>query len=117
MRNKFAIALVAGLLAAPLTAKAQVEEMPSVDSAADEAEEAAITAEQAPGFHEHVMREHRSSHSYDNPVRVGEILPPEGFTYYEFPAEYKRPHQRYTVINHHVVLVNPRTRKIVQVLD
>jgi hypothetical protein len=42
----------------------------------------------------------------------------EGITYYEVPREYHvAPGYRYTIINEHTVLVDPRTRRVVQVID
>lgn len=50
-------------------------------------------------------------------MRVGTILPADGVTYYEVPAEYGVTEYRYTVVNDHPVLVEPRTRRVVEVID
>jgi len=71
-----------------------------------------------PRFHEYIVREHRPSYHYSDDVRVGAVLPDEGFTYYEVPPEYGvRRDYRYTVVNDRTVLVDPRTHRIVQVVE
>ena len=45
------------------------------------------------------------------------MLPESGVTYYEVPAEYKAPGYRYTIVNDRPVLVEPRTRRIVEIID
>ena len=71
-----------------------------------------------PRFREYVVREHRPSYVYREPVRVGVVLPEAGVTYYEVPAEYHvAPSYRYTVVNNQAVIVDPRTRRVVEVID
>ena len=51
-------------------------------------------------------------------VAVGTVLPESGVTYYQIPAEYQvAPQYRYARVNGQYVLVDPATRKIVQVLQ
>ena len=57
------------------------------------------------------------SYSYDQPVVVGATLPATGVTYYAVPTEYGVTNYRYTVVNNRPVLVEPGTRRIVQVID
>ena len=45
------------------------------------------------------------------------VLPEQGVTYYEVPAEYHVTGYRYTYVNEHPVLVEPRTRRVVQIID
>lgn len=70
-----------------------------------------------PRFHEYVVRERRPSYHYSDDVRVGAVLPEEGVTYYDVPPEYGVREYRYTVVNDHTVLVDPRTHRIVQVVE
>jgi hypothetical protein len=71
-----------------------------------------------PRFHDYVRGEHRPSYAYDHDLRVGAVLPERGVTYYAVPPEYRvRPAYRYTVLNDHPVLVDPITRRIVEILD
>jgi len=70
-----------------------------------------------PRFREYVVRERRPSYRYSEEVRVGTVLPESGVTYYEVPAEYNAPNYRYTYVNERPVLVDPRTRRIVEIID
>lgn len=71
-----------------------------------------------PRFREYVVHEHVPSYRYREEVRVGAVLPEEGVRYYDVPAEYHvRGGYRYTVVNDRPVLVDPRSRRIVEVID
>jgi len=71
-----------------------------------------------PRFREYVVEEHVPSYTYREPVHVGVVLPSEGITYYEVPERFHvRRDYRYTVINGHAVLVEPHTRRVVEVID
>jgi uncharacterized protein DUF1236 len=76
-----------------------------------------IGVDQRPRFHEYVLREHPMSYRYDEQVQVGVVLPPEGVEYYDVPPDYGVRGYRYTVVNNEVVLVDPRTHRIVEVID
>ena len=71
-----------------------------------------------PRFREYVVRERRPSYRYDNDVRVGVVLPESGVTYYDVPPEYRAPPgYRYTIVNDRPVLIEPRTRRIVEIIE
>jgi hypothetical protein len=76
-----------------------------------------IGADQRPRFHEYVVRERRPSYVYQGPVVVGAVLPEEGVTYYEVPPEYGVRDYRYTIVNNEPVLVDPRTHRVVEVIE
>lgn len=76
-----------------------------------------IADDSQPRFREHVVREKRPSYTYREELRVGAELPSDGVTYYEVPKEYNAPQYRYTVVNGRTVLVDPRTRRVVQVIQ
>ena len=138
IRNFGAVAALAGLFALPLTVHAQgIPE--GAARGAEEGGQAAgplgaaagavvggVTAgvagllgvDQRPRFREYVIREHRSAYRYSEPVRVGAILPETGVALYTIPRQFGvPPGYRYAVVNDEVVLVEPRTRKIVEVVD
>lgn len=48
---------------------------------------------------------------------VGGVLPEAGITYYDVPQTYGTTPYRYTVVNGQTVLVEPRSRRVVQVID
>jgi hypothetical protein len=71
-----------------------------------------------PRFREYVAREHRPSYRYTEDFRVGAVLPERGVEFYEVPAEYHaRPGYRYAIVNDRAVLVDPRSRRVVEILD
>lgn len=75
-----------------------------------------LAAEQQPQFRQYVVTQGVPSHRYTQEVRVGAVLP-ETVTYYEVPAEYGVRGYRYTVVNDTPVLVEPGTRRIVQIIQ
>jgi hypothetical protein len=80
--------------------------------------EGVLGVDDRPRFREYVVRERRPSYRVREEVRVGTVLPSSGVTYYEVPAEYHmRPGYRYTVVNDRPVIVERRSRRIVQVID
>lgn len=75
-----------------------------------------IADQQQPQFRQYVVTQKPQSYAYSDEVRVGAVLPAQGVTYYEVPAEYKVQGYRYTVVNDTPVLVEPGTRRIVQIV-
>lgn len=77
-----------------------------------------LGVDERPRFRSYVRERGVRSYRYDGRVAVGTVLPDEGVTYYDVPSEYHvKPGYRYTVVNEHPVLVEPRTRRIVEVID
>ena len=70
-----------------------------------------------PRFREYVVHERVPSYRYNDDFRVGAVLPESGVTYYDVPPEYHVSGYRYTYVNDHPVLVDPHTRRIVQIID
>ena len=70
-----------------------------------------------PRFREYVVRERRPSYAYRDEVRVGAVLPGDGVTYYDVPQEYGASEYRYTVVNGRTVLVEPSSRRIVEIVE
>jgi Protein of unknown function (DUF1236) len=71
-----------------------------------------------PRFREYVVHERIPSYVYRDEVRVGAVLPPSGVRYYEVPAQYHvARNYRYTVVNDRAVIVDPRSRRVVEVID
>ena len=69
-------------------------------------------------FHEYVVREKRPSYRYQQEVRVGTVLPESGVTYYDVPPDYHvSGGYRYTIVNDRPVLVDPASRRVVDVLE
>jgi hypothetical protein len=119
MRNRLlAIAALAGVLGVPLAAQAQ-SDMTVGRSVivTDDDPMQGITVEQRPAFREYVVRERVPTYTIPERVIVGATLPDAGVTYYDVPQTYSSTPYRYTVVNGQTVLVEPRTRRIVQVVD
>ena len=76
-----------------------------------------IADDTSPRFHSYVAERHHTSYRYQGDVRVGAELPNSGVTYYEVPREYGATEYRYTVVNDRTVLVDPRTHRVIQVID
>jgi hypothetical protein len=77
-----------------------------------------LGVDQRPRFREYVVRERVPSYRYRESVAVGAVLPEEGVRYYDVPSEYHvAPGYRYTVVNDRPVLVDPRTRRVVEVIE
>ena len=71
-----------------------------------------------PRFRTYVEHEHVPSYRYSESLRVGAVLPEEGVRYYDVPPEYKvQGGYRYTVVNDEPVLVDPRTRRVIEVIE
>jgi len=68
-------------------------------------------------FRIYVVGERRPSFAYAGPVRVGTVLPEDGVVYYDVPSEFALPNFNYTIVNDHPVLVEPGTRRIVEVIE
>ena len=118
MRNRIlAIAAIAGALGAPLAAQAQS----GVTIGAARGDTVVVTdginADQRPAFREYVIRERVPTYTVPDRVVVGGVLPEAGITYYDVPQTYGPTTYRYTVVNGQTVLVEPRSRRIVQVID
>ena len=76
-----------------------------------------LGVDQRPRFRSYVVEQHRPSYRYQGDLRVGAVLPEAGVTYYDVPQEYGVREYRYTVVNDRPVLVDPRTRRIVEVVE
>ena len=119
MRNKTLAALtLAAVIAVPVAAQAQGYTTGAVRGPAVVLDDdAGIGVEQRPAFREYVIRERTPNYTMPERVIVGGILPETGVTYYDVPQTFGVTPFRYTVINGETVLVEPRSRRIVQVVE
>jgi hypothetical protein len=76
-----------------------------------------LGVDERPRFRSYVVEQRRPSYQYREDVRVGAVLPEDGVTYYEVPQEYGARDYRYTVVNGRTVLVEPRSRRIVEIVE
>ncbi len=101
-------AIVGGAVGGPVGAAVGATTGAAVGGIADDAR---------PRFHSYVTERRHPSYRYQSDVRVGVELPENGVTYYEVPREYGATRYRYTVVNDRTVLVDPGTRRIVQIIE
>ena len=120
MRNRLlAIAAIAAAICAPVAARAQSE----ITTGAVRGEtvisndNAGIAVDQRPAFREYIVRERVPNYTIPDRVIVGGVLPETGVTYYDVPQTFGVMPYRYTVVNGQTVLVEPRTRRIIQVVE
>ena len=119
MQNRLlAIAAIVGAISAPIAAQAQSDTVGVARGGTVViGEHEGITTEQRPAFREYVVRERVPTFTIPDRITVGGVLPEAGITYYDVPQSYAATPYRYTVVNGQTVLVEPRSRRIVQVVD
>jgi hypothetical protein len=121
MRNRIlAIAAIAGAISAPIAAQAQSETTTGVVRGGGviiNEDVDGIAVDQRPAFREYIIRERVPNYTIPDRVIVGGVLPETGVTYYDVPQTFGVTPYRYTVVNGRTVLVEPRTRRIVQVVE
>jgi Protein of unknown function (DUF1236) len=120
MRNKIlAIAAIAGAVSAPIAAQAQSEITTGAvrGGAVIVNDDEGIAVDQRPAFRQYIIREHVPTYTIPERVVVGGVLPDDGVTYYDVPQTFGVTPYRYTVVNGETILVEPRSRRIVQVVE
>ena len=124
MRNIGAILAMAGLFSFPLPAQAQgITEGAARGAQQGGAAAGLLGSDQRPRFRDYVIRERKYSHRLDDPVTVGMVLPPTSIAstsipLYPIPPKFGVPTEyRYAMVNDQAVLVEPRSRRIVEVID
>ena len=120
MRNRIlAVAAIIGAIGAPIAAQAQNETTTGAarGNTVVIPDSEGIAVDRRPAFREYVIREQVPPFTMPDRVVVGAVLPEAGITYYDVPQSFGATTYRYTVVNGQTVLVEPRTRRIVQVVD
>ncbi|MDK9696960.1 MAG: DUF1236 domain-containing protein [Siculibacillus sp.] len=132
MRRTMIAAAMAAMFGSPMVAGAQ-----GVAAAAAEVVEADVTVEdwtraagpvgtvfdglfgidQRPRFREYAVRRHHPSYTFDREMVIGAVLPARGVTYHDVPPEFGVRAFRYAIVNERPVLVDPTTRRIVDILE
>ncbi|OAF02651.1 hypothetical protein AYJ54_26175 [Bradyrhizobium centrolobii] len=114
MRNRIlALAALAAAIGSPVAAQAQtVGRAPVVVDSGP-----TIAVEQRPAFRAYVAEQRVPAFTVPDRIVVGATLPESGVTYYDVPQRFGATTYRYTVVNGETVLVEPRSRRIVEVLD
>ena len=76
-----------------------------------------IASDRRPAFREYIVEQRVPNYTITDRVVVGAILPDSGVIFYDVPQSFGATPYRYTVVNGSTVLVEPRSRRIVQVID
>jgi len=77
-----------------------------------------VMVDDTPRFRTYVVEQRAPSYTYAEPIAVGTVLPDEGgIVYREVPREYDAQGYNYTVVNGRIVLIEPGTRRIVQIIN
>ncbi len=116
-KSAFAFILLAGAAALPTIANAQaviVEDRGVTTGVATD--DIGIADDLRPRFREYVVQENVPDYTIPDRVVVGGVLPETGVTYYDVPQQFGANRYRYSRVNGQYILVEPRTRRIVQVL-
>jgi hypothetical protein len=66
---------------------------------------------------EYVVRENRPSYRYDDEVVVGRELRPGPYESYPVPEQFGVREHHYAIVNNHVVVFHPKTRRIIHVYE
>jgi hypothetical protein len=116
-KHLLAISAILAAMSAPIAAQAQSDTVGARGGGVAVDANAGIAVDQRPAFREYVIRERVPNYSIPDRVVVGGVLPETGVTYYDVPQTFGATPYRYTVVNGRTILVEPRTRRIVQVID
>ena len=120
MRNRIlAITAIMAAIGAPVAAQAQNDTVGVVRGGGVTINEDidGIAVDQRPAFREYIVRERVPNYTIPDRVVIGGVLPETGVTYYDVPQTFGITPYRYTVVNGRTVLVEPRSRRIVQVIE
>jgi hypothetical protein len=120
MRNRIlVVAAIVAAIGTPIAAQAQSEITVGAGRSGTVVipDSDGISVAQRPAFREYVIRERVPTYTIPERVVIGGVLPEAGITYYDVPQTYGPTTYRYTVVNGQTVLVEPRTRRIVQVVE
>jgi hypothetical protein len=112
MKKAYLLIAGAALIATPVLAQTTM----SPGSSSATTTTTTITSEDAGKVRQYITRERTPSVTVREEVRVGASLP-ESVEIRSFPAEVGVSKYRYTVVNGRTVLVEPGSRRIVQIVE
>jgi len=113
-----AITATVAAMSAPVAAQAQNDTTGIARGSVVTSEDIdGIAVDQRPAFRQYIVRERVPNYTIPDRVVVGGVLPETGVTYYDVPQTFGVTPYRYTVVNGRTVLIEPRTRRIVQVIE
>lgn len=116
-KSALVLAVLAGAMAVPAAAQAQGIIVRDGATTGMVVDEGGIAPDLQPRFREYVVQENVPNYTVPGQVMVGVTLPEMGVTYYDVPQQFGATTYRYTVVNDRPLLVEPRTRRVMQVID
>jgi len=116
-QSALVLAVLAGTAAIPATAQAQGVIVHGDATTGMVVDDGGIVPELQPRFREYVVQENVPNYTVPGRVMVGVTLPEMGVTYYDVPAQYGAHRYRYSRVNDEYVLVDPATRRVMQVIE
>ncbi|MBR0827400.1 DUF1236 domain-containing protein [Bradyrhizobium manausense] len=112
-----ALAALAAAISAPVAANAQADITVGRAPGVVVERGASIAVDQRSAFRDYVVEQRVPTFTVPDRIVVGGVLPEAGITYYDVPQRFGATTYRYTVVNGETLLVEPRSRRIVEVLD
>ncbi|MEP9378588.1 DUF1236 domain-containing protein [Aquabacter sp. CN5-332] len=115
MRANFAVATIAALL---VTAPALAQTSTTTTVSPSGSSSVSVTTEQRTKIRDYVVREQRPSVAAPSgfTVSTGATVP-QSVELYSFPSDVGVSRYRYSVIGGQTVLVEPGTRKVIQIIE
>jgi len=111
------LAVLAGTAVVPAAAQAQGIIVRDGATTGVVVDDGGIAADLQPRFREYVVQENVPNYTVPGRVMVGVTLPEMGVSYYDVPQQYGAHRYRYTRVNDEYVVVDPSTRRIIQVIE
>ena len=116
-KSALVLAVLAGTAAIPAVAQAQAVIVREGTTTGMVVDDGGIASDVQPRFREYVVQENIPNYTVPGRVMVGVTLPEMGVTYYDVPQQYGAHRYRYSRVNDNYVVVDPQTRRIIQVID
>lgn len=116
-KSALVLAALSAAVALPAVANAQGIIVRDGTTTGMVVDDGGIAPDVQPRFREYVVQENVPNYTVPGRVMVGVTLPEMGVTYYDVPQQYGAHRYRYSRVNDNYVLVDPQTRRVIQVID
>ncbi|EKS28985.1 MAG: DUF1236 domain-containing protein [Afipia felis] len=116
-KSALVLAVLAGTAAVPAAVQAQGIIVRDGATTGMVVDDGGIAPDLQPRFREYIVQENVPNYTVPGQVMVGVTLPEMGVSYYDVPQQYGAHRYRYTRVNNEYVLVDPSTRRVIQVIE
>jgi hypothetical protein len=119
VKRRISQAVILGCLAAALAASYVLDASSALRDVRSDSEGpgVVITLNERPAFLAYVRRRQMHSDPLLKRVSVGDVLPDSGVSYYEIPLRYGAPFYRCVVTGEEVLIADPSTGRVIQVVE